>query len=123
MGINAAGETRGLNGLLSGVFVGLHTAQPTQAAPAEAAGGAYARQAYGAYTITGTNEGPSTAGNNAIIQFPTATADWGTITHVGIWTASTGGTLLGWQPLVTAKAISTDDVFRILANKLQVTLS
>lgn len=121
MGVNAAGETRALNGLLSGVYVGLHTAQPTSGN--EVAGGAYARQLYGAYTITGSGEGPSTASNNAIIQFPTATASWGVLTHVGIWTAASGGTLVAWQPLVASKSIDIDDVFRFLATKLQVTLS
>lgn len=120
MGVTAAGETRGLNGLLAGVYVGLHTAQPTGGN--EIAGGAYARQAYTPYTITGSGEGPSTAGNDNVIQFPTATADWGTITHVGIWTASSAGTLLAWQPLTASKFIGVDDVFRFLANKLQVTL-
>jgi len=123
MGVNAAGELRALNGLLNAVYVGLHTAQPSQAVPAEVAGGAYARQAFAPYTVTGAGEGPSTAGNDNVIQFPTATADWGTITHVGIWSALAGGTLLAWQPIAASKTIGIDDVFRFLANKLQVQLS
>lgn len=121
MGVNAAGEVRGLNGLLSGVYIGLHSGVPSGGN--EIATGAYARQAYAPYTITGSGEGPSIAGNDNVIQFPTATADWGSITHVGFWTASSGGTLVAWQPLVAAKTINIDDVFRFLANKLQVQLS
>lgn len=120
MGVTAAGELRGLNGLLSGVYAGLHTGQPTSGN--EIAVGSYARQAYAPYTVTGSGEGPSVAGNDNIIQYPTATADWGTITHVGIWTAATNGTLLAWQPLTASKFIGVDDVFRFLANKLQVQL-
>lgn len=120
MGVNAAGETRALNGLLTGTFLSLHSAQPTSGN--EVTGGAYARQAF-AYTITGSGEGPSVASNTAIVQFPTATADWGTITHVGVWTAASGGTLVAWQPLTASRAVQIDDVFRFLAGKMQVQLS
>lgn len=120
MGVNNAGEVRALNGLLSGVYVGLHTAQPTSGN--EVTGGAYARQAYTPYTLTGTGEGPTVATNDNIIQFPTATAAWGSLTHVGIWSASTAGTLLAWQPLTTAKTVNVDDVFRFLATKLKIQL-
>jgi len=115
MGVEAAGEVRALNGLLASVYVSLHTAVPTGGA--EVAGGAYARQAY-AYTITGGN--PSEAANNAMIQFPTATTDWGIITHVGIYTAASAGTLLAWGPLDVSKQITTDDVFRFLTGNLKV---
>jgi hypothetical protein len=117
MGVIAAGEVRALNGLLAAVYVGLHTGQPTSGN--EIVGNAYARQAY-VYALSGGD--PTVANNSAIIQFPTATADWGTITHAGIWTASTVGTLLAWQALTASKFIGVDDVFRFLANKLQVTL-
>lgn len=121
MGINAAGEKRGLDGLLAGVYLGLHTAQP--AVDNEIVGGDYARMPYAPYTVAGAGQGPSTATNDNIIQFPTATADWGTITHVGIWSASVDGTLLGWQPLTQSRFVGIDDVFRFLAGKMQVQLN
>lgn len=121
MGINAAGEKRGLDGLLAGVYLGLHTAQPTGAN--EVTGGDYERMPFAPYTVTGANQGPSTASNDNIIQYPTATADWGTVTHVGIWSADVGGTLLGWQPLTQSRFVGIDDVFRFLAGKMQVQLS
>ena len=116
MGAEAAGETRALNGLLNAVYVSLHTAAPTGAN--EVVGGGYARQAY-AYTLTGSN--PTQAANTAMIQFPTATADWGVISHVGIWSASSAGSLLVTGALTTAKQITVDDVFRFLAGNLKVT--
>lgn len=115
MGTEPAGEIRALNGLLSGVFVSLHTGLPTGGG--EVVGGGYARQAY-AYSITGGN--PSVAANTAMIQFPTATADWGVVAYVGIYTAASGGTLLAWGPLDVSKQITTDDVFRFLTGNLKV---
>ncbi len=41
----------------------------------------------------------------------------------GIYTASTGGTLLAWAPLTVSKAINEGDIFRIPASSLSITLS
>lgn len=116
MGLETYGESLALNAVLTGVYVALHTGAPTGAN--EVTGGSYARQALGAYTITGNN--PSVASNNNIIQFPTATALWGEVTHVGIWSAAVGGSLIATQPLVTSKYVDIDDSFRFLATKLKV---
>lgn len=119
MGVTAAGERRGLDGLLNGVYLGLHTAQPTIGN--EVAGGAYQRMPFAPYTITdGGAQGPSIASNDNVIQWPTATADWGTLTHVGVWTTDAGGTLLAWQPLVSSRFVGIDDVFRFLEGKMKV---
>jgi hypothetical protein len=47
-----------------------------------------------------------TTSNVASIQFPGATADWGTITYYGIWDAATGGNLLIYAPLTSARTIT-----------------
>ena len=117
MGVETDGETRILDALLLGAYVGLHTAAPTGGN--EIAGGAYARQTF-PYTLSGAN--PKTAANNAIIQFPTATTNWGVITHAAIWSASTVGVILATMPLVDSKDIAIDDVFRFLVGKLSVTV-
>jgi hypothetical protein len=118
MGAVAAGEVRAINALLAGVYVGLHTADPT--ALNEIAGGGYARQAY-AYSLTGAE--PTQAANNALIQFPAATADWGTVTHFALWTASVGGSIILTGALDVAKTISLDDVFRFIVGSLKVTVN
>lgn len=48
---------------------------------------------WAASTTTGTTS------NVLTIQFPAATADWGTVTYFGIWDAATGGNLLIYAPL------------------------
>lgn len=117
MGVETDGETRILDGLLVGSYVSLHTGVPTGGN--EIAGGAYARQSF-VYTLSGAN--PKTASNSATIQFPTATTNWGVITHAGIWSASVAGLLLATMPLVDTKDIAIDDVFRFLTGKLSVTV-
>ena len=79
-------------------------------------GTAYARQT-AAFTVSG-----NTASNSAAIEFPTATASYGTVSHVGVYDASTGGNLIAYAALSTAKAIDTGDVLRVNLGELDITL-
>jgi hypothetical protein len=103
-------------------YVGLFTAAPSDAGGGtEVSGNGYAR------VVTGTISGSGTATtftNAAAIEFAAASGgNWGTIGWAGIFTASTGGTLLAWAPLTTAKAINDGDIFRIPASSLSITLA
>lgn len=101
----------------STVYVSLHTANPDEdGSGAEVSGGGYARQA-GTFSVTG-----NTATTTAAIEYPTATADYGTVTHVGIYDASTAGNLLAYAALTASKTISTGDVFRVPSGDLDITL-
>ena len=46
-----------------------------------------------------------TTSNVATIQFPAATADWGTVTYYGIWDAATAGNLLIYSALTNSRNI------------------
>lgn len=59
-------------------------------------------------TTTSTGTGGQTS-NNAAITFPAPTASWGTITHMGIYDASTAGNLLYWAALATSKTVNNGD--------------
>ena len=99
------------------VYVSLHTANPDEdASGAEVSGGGYVRQA-GSFTVSG-----NTATTDAAIEYPTATANYGTVTHVGIWDASTAGNMLAYAALTASKTISSGDVFRIPTGDLDITL-
>lgn len=101
------------------VYVSLHTANPDEDASGtevSTVGTAYARQA-GSFTVSG-----NTATTDAAIEYATATANFGTVSHVAIWDASTAGNMLAYAALTTSKAISTGDVFRIPAGDLDITL-
>ena len=94
------------------------------AAPGEAGGGtevttsgtAYVRKV-AAFTVAGNN-----ASNSSAIEFPTATASYGTVTHVGVFDAVSGGTLIAYAALTTSKAIDTGDILRVPAGDLDITL-
>jgi len=101
----------------SAVYVGLFTSNPDEdGSGTEVSGGSYARQA-GSFTVTG-----NTATTSAAIEFPTATASWGTISHIGIYDASSAGNLLAYSALTASKTIASGDVFRIPAGDIDITL-
>lgn len=117
MPLAAAGEIRVLNGLLDTVFVSLHTSDPGTTGAGEIVGGAYARTAS---TFVNTGSNPTIASNDAIVQFPQATAGWGTITHFGLWSAAVAGSYLGGDAVTESKDIALGDIARWDIGKLQV---
>ena len=103
----------------STVYVGLFTTDPTDAGTGtEVAGGSYARQSV---TFAAPSNGVSAS--NAAVEFPQATASWGTITHIGILDALTSGNLLYHTALDVSKTIDNGDIFKIASGSLTVTLS
>lgn len=101
------------------VFVSLHTADPTDAGTGtEVSGGSYIRQAA---TFGAPSNGVSTT--TADINYPQATAGYGTVGWIGIWDAQTAGNMLYHTPLSTSKTIDTGDIFKIAAGSLTVTLA
>lgn len=100
------------------VYVGLFTAAPGEAGGGtEISGGAYVRRA-GSFSVSG-----NTATTSAAIEWPTATASWGTITHIAIFDASTAGNMLAYASLSASKTIASGDVFRIPAGDIDITLN
>jgi len=101
------------------VFVALYTTDPTDAdTGTEVTGGSYARTAV---TFAAPSNGVSL--NSADVTFPTCTAAWGTVTHVGLRDASTAGNLLYHSPLDDSKTVGIGDVFKITTGNLSVTLA
>lgn len=103
----------------SAVYVGLFTSDPTDAGTGvEVTGGSYVRK-----TATFAAPSSGTCATNADVQFDQATADWGLVTHFGIFDASSGGNLLYHGQLTSSKNIETGDVFKINSGNLTVTLA
>lgn len=117
MPLSSAGETTVINAFLASRYVSLHTGAPGDTGLNEVTGGAYARQAA---TFTNAGNNPTVASNSGVIQYPTATAVWGTVSHFGIWSAATAGSFLGWNTVVTPKTIDIDDIARWEIGKLTV---
>lgn len=89
--------------------------------------GAYARQAVarsgtpGWAAATGTS--PATTNNSGTINFPTASASWGTVTHFAICDLGTygGGNVIYWADLTNSKTIGIGDTASFAASAIAVT--
>lgn len=114
--------------------IALFTADPTEtgSTAAEVSGGSYARQAVaasltawsgtqGAGTTVASNGTGGRSSNNAAITFGPATADWGTVTHVGFMSASTGGNMWIRRTLTASRLVQTGDTLTFAADALGVT--
>ena len=101
-------------------YIGLFTSDPTDTGSAGtevSTGTGYARTSV-TFSVTG-----DTATNTAAVEFPAASGgNWGTITHIGVMTASSGGDMIVHSALTTSKAINDGDVFRIPTGDLDITL-
>jgi hypothetical protein len=102
----------------SATYVALYVGDPTGAGTeVSTSGTAYSRQS-AAFTISGNQ-----ASNTSTLEWLPATAPWGTITHIAIYDASTSGNMLVTASLTVAKTVGTDDVLRLPATDLAVTLT
>lgn len=103
------------------LYVGLFTATPSDTGGGtEVTGGSYARVSVtsalanwaGTQSAASTVASSGTTGttsNNGTITFPAPTANWGTITSIGIFDASTAGNLLIYGALGTNKTVNNGD--------------
>jgi len=101
------------------LYLALFTSNPDEDASGtevSTSGTAYARQTV-TFTVTG-----NTATTSAAVEYSTATANFGTVSYVGVMDASTGGNLLAYAALTSSKTIETGDVFRVPAGDLDITL-
>jgi len=101
----------------STLYLALFTTDSSESATGtEVSGGGYARQ-----TVTFTTSGATTS-NDADVEFPTATASYGTVVAVAVMDALTGGNMLAYAGLSTDKTIASGDVFRVPSGDLDITL-
>lgn len=101
------------------VYVALFTGNPTDANNGiEVAGGSYVRQQA---SFVAPSDGATT--NNADITYPIATADWGNVTHFGLYDAQTGGNLLIHGAFSVAKPVLNGDQYIIRNADLDITFS
>ena len=111
---------RGVAWTAFNAYVALFTTATTDAGGGtEVTGGGYARQLVGLSAASGAG---GLTSNAADIVFPTATADWGTVTHVAIMDAATAGNMIMHSPLDASKTIAAGDTFKINATELVCTI-
>lgn len=93
------------------LYVALFTALPTDSGGGtEVSGGSYARVACGPGDSYWTEQPPGTFQNANAVTFPNPTNDWNTIVGFGLFTASSGGTLLVWGELSVSRLVLSGDL-------------
>ena len=103
-------------------FISLYTTDPTDAdSGTEVAASGYDRFEVSADLAWTTASGGSSK-NNEAWEFVTATTAWGSISHVAVHDATTGGNLLFHGALTTTKVVGTDDIVRFTAGSLSIKL-
>lgn len=102
-------------------FVALYTAAPSDAGGGtEVSGAGYVRQSV-AFNAAATPGG--TTSNTADVSFTAAGGDYGTVTHLGIFDASSSGNLL-WHGILTAsKAVEDGDTITFSAGNIDLTMA
>lgn len=106
------------------IYVGLSTADPgddgASLAEPEDSGTGYARVETEAADWNAASSGA--LDNAAAIEFPEATASWGTVTHFGLFDAATAGNMLAHGSLSQSKTIGDGDTARFAIGDLDVSL-
>lgn len=91
----------------------------------EVSGGGYARVAIVKGTAAwNAPDAGGTVDNISVLNFGTATADWGTITTISLIDTSSGtGNVYMYGNLTASKAIASSDIFQIAAGNLDVSFA
>jgi hypothetical protein len=109
------------------VWIALFTADnglETNVQTSEVSGGSYARLEVGGSSgrsFTVAAAGATTSNEDWI--FPTATADWGTITHCAVMSASSAGQVLIHGSLTAQKTVNNGDTFKFSVGDFDVTMA
>jgi hypothetical protein len=103
-------------------YLALFTADPGEAGSlaSEVSGGGYARVPIGTLTTFWSAATGGSISNAGTVDWPKATAPWGTVTHIGLMTAASGGDIVARAPLSAAKTIDANDIFRLEVGQLVV---
>ena len=103
----------------STIHVSWHTAEPDSSGSDEYTLNGIARAAIGTMT-TSSDTDSADATNAAAITSPAATAATAALTHVGLATALTGGTFLGFHELSSSVTLALGEKIRIPAGDLDI---
>lgn len=102
-------------------YVGLFTAAPSDSGGGtEVSTGGYSRQSV---TFDAASSPGGTTSNSGTVSFTASGADYGTVTHIGIFDASTSGNLLWHGALTASKTVADGDTLEFSAGNIDLTLA
>lgn len=102
-------------------YVALYTAAPSDSGGGtEVSTGGYARQSvtFGAASSPG-----GTTSNTNTVSFTASGANYGTVTHIGIFDNSSGGNLLWHGAMTASKTINDGDTLEFSIGNIDLTLA
>lgn len=97
-------------------YLSLHTDDPGETGANEVTGGSYARQAA---TFDAAANGATA--NSGAINFTSMPGV--TVTHVGLWDASSNGNFLWGGAATASKVVNAGDTYQVGAGDLDITLN
>ena len=102
-------------------YVALYTAAPSDSGGGtEVTGNGYSRQSVAFASATSPG---GTTSNTSDITFTAAGGDWGTITHIGIFDASTSGNLLWHGAMTASKTVADGDTLQFSTGNIDLTIA
>jgi hypothetical protein len=102
-------------------YVALYTAAPSDSGGGtEVSTGGYARQSV---TFDAASSPGGTTSNSGEVSFTASGADYGTVTHMGIFDASSGGNLLWHGALTASKTVADGDTLTFAVGNIDLTMA
>jgi hypothetical protein len=102
-------------------YVALYTAAPSDSGGGtEVSGNGYAREAV---TFDAASTPGGTTSNSGVVSFTAAGGSWGTVTHLGIFDADTGGNLLWHGGLTASKTVGDGDTLEFAIGNIDLTVA
>lgn len=106
------------------IYLGLFTSAPSDAGGGtEVSGNGYSRVEITAKFDAASGTGGSLSSNADITGFTASGGNWGTVTSIGIFDASTSGNLLFYTALDSSATVNDGDSFQISSGNLTVTVA
>ncbi len=102
-------------------YVALYTAAPSDSGGGtELSGSGYARESV---TFAAATSGTGTTSNTGVVVFTADGGDWGSVTHMGIHDAVSGGNLLWHGALAAAKTVADGDTLEFAVGNIDLTVA
>lgn len=101
--------------------VALFTVAPSDSGGGtEVSGNGYSRKAV---TFAAASTPGGTTSNTNALSYTAAGGSWGTVSHIGIFDAATGGNLLWHGGLTASKAVGDGDTLEFAINSINLTVA
>jgi len=102
-------------------YVALYTAAPSDSGGGtEVSGSGYAREAV---TFAAATSPGGTTSNTGAVTFTASGGNWGSITHIGIHDAVSGGNLLWHGAMTASKTVNDGDTLEFSIGNIDLTIA